>query len=563
MTLNLFSFDGYSYDHNCVFSVQFDIDRDNLGTRILRDITAYDTEGGVSVNIDDILGTTLELAVPSMKHIITLHIPENRDDFEKTKIAIEPMVEDRLIKMRDLRTNLVFDVMLNNRGQVRYATLMKTKDNKTNENFPYQWNEKEKEWVFKPGKSFFFVNKTFEGPDIKTGDMYQVTYGTNGAKYRPEAEKMTNITSIKDVVPVDADPLFVTEDEDISLRLERLIEETRAMPAMGDKMHIIDSMVATIRNRKADMILNGTTERKNSIHSLLGPVVQDFGHMAFLGNPGTLKTVFAEILHLAMRAEGFLTGPMITVNGQEVIKGYVGKSAEYMRGKIEEAIASNGLLFVDEFHTLNDTGGDQKSSQFGAQAARELIAAMENNRDKFVVVLAGYPEEMIAAIKDIDPGLKDRISQTYILDDYSPDELEEIFYYLMPDDYTLAKGVREIVRQKIDEAYEVKDKTFSNGRLMRGFVASVVKAQIARTDTINRELIKRDKEGTLTYQFKTAARRKKLMITLDDVIDVNLNKLDQKENVTNPIGFDFGFAPVNDDAPPAPKRRERQKEHKL
>ncbi len=537
MTHKTFSFDGYSTQHKCVFSIQMGIDPDNLSNRVLYEIVAYDKKNGHGFDIKDVLGTKLELVIGHpYKQIMTLEIPADLSDIENSTIIIEPMVDDRVIEMRDIRTGLIFDIALDNKGKDRYCLMPISEANKKNPNFPYEWNEKEKAWYFKSDQKNFFVNQHFEGFDPLTGALYQIEYGGTGKKHAPEVNKISDPEAMKDIIPTDSDVLAVSQEEDLSKELELLIEETRAMPAMSGKMHIIDSIVATIRNRRADIILNGTAGRENSIHSLLGSVDQDFGHMAFLGNPGTLKTVFAKIYHLALRAEGFLKGPMVVVNGEEVMQGYVGKSNEYMRGKIEEALNSNGMLFVDEFHSLNDGGGSQKSSQFGMKAARELIATMENNRDKFVVILAGYPEEMTEAIKAIDPGLKDRLSEIYVFDDYDADELEDVFHYLLPDNYILGKGAEALIRDKIEKACASKDKTFSNGRLMRKFVASAIKAQTQRVATVNLELIERDRAGTLTHQFKTAARRKKLTITVDDIMNVDLSTIDKKEQA-NTIGF--------------------------
>ncbi|MDD2900683.1 MAG: AAA family ATPase, partial [Desulfuromonadaceae bacterium] len=146
-------------------------------------------------------------------------------------------------------------------------------------------------------------------------------------------------------------------------------------------------------------------------------------HMVFLGNPGTGKTVVAGLVGEIFRDAGLLRRghTVIAENRAALVAEYEGQSAPRTNNMIDQAL--DGVLFIDEAHQLIREGGDDP---FGLEAVRTLVARMERERNRLCVILAGYPEPVRRLISQ-DQGLKSRVKDEIIFEDYSPVELLVIF----------------------------------------------------------------------------------------------------------------------------------------
>ena len=155
-------------------------------------------------------------------------------------------------------------------------------------------------------------------------------------------------------------------------------------------------------------------------------------HMAFRGNPGTGKTTVARILARMLGEAGVLEHPenFVECDRSELVGMCVGHTAQQTLKKIKQA--EGGLLFIDEAYSLGmygdlgpgPDGGTR--TDFGDEAISTLVKAMEDRRDNFVCVMAGYTAPMDRMISR-NPGLRDRIAFYLDFPDYSPAELREIF----------------------------------------------------------------------------------------------------------------------------------------
>lgn len=144
------------------------------------------------------------------------------------------------------------------------------------------------------------------------------------------------------------------------------------------------------------------------------------------GNPGTGKSTVARIFGKIFKALGVTSTDKVTEKvPKDIIGLYLNESDKLMDAAITEAMG--GVLFLDEAYDLEpmDEAGRSTSSE-GKKAVQTLMTRMENEAGKFVVVCAGYPKEM-AAFMNSNPGLKRRFSHTIHIDDYTAEELLEIY----------------------------------------------------------------------------------------------------------------------------------------
>ncbi|MEM8708843.1 MAG: AAA family ATPase [Actinomycetota bacterium] len=168
------------------------------------------------------------------------------------------------------------------------------------------------------------------------------------------------------------------------------------------------------------------------------PVPDRTHHLVFKGNPGTGKTTVARLLSRVFRAlEIFDKGHLVEVHRADLVAGYVGQTAPLTEGAVEKALG--GVLFIDEAYALVADGRD-----FGSEAITTLVKLMEDHREDFMLIAAGYPAEMQTFV-DANPGLASRIRAEIVFPDYSPAELAAIFriicdkngYEAAVDDITL------------------------------------------------------------------------------------------------------------------------------
>lgn len=185
-------------------------------------------------------------------------------------------------------------------------------------------------------------------------------------------------------------------------------------------------------------------------------------HMAFTGNPGTGKTTVARLLSQIFRAIGVLSkGHLVETDRSGLVAGYVGQTALKVQEKVQEAMG--GMLFIDEAYAL--ATGDQED--FGREAVDTLVKLIEDHRDKFIVVVAGYPEPMQKFL-DSNPGLRSRFNRFIHFDDYAPEELFQILERMCEDNgYKLAPDAAEFSRELLKQKHARRGANFANGRDVR------------------------------------------------------------------------------------------------
>lgn len=198
-------------------------------------------------------------------------------------------------------------------------------------------------------------------------------------------------------------------------------------------------------------------------------------HLVFYGNPGTGKTTVARLLSQIYKSLGILSkGHLVETDRAGLVAGYVGQTALKVREVVSQAIG--GVLFIDEAYTLN-TGGD---NDFGREAIDTLLKMMEDNRDDLIVVVAGYTDKMSLFLQT-NPGLRSRFNKYLEFDDYTPEQLVQIFeLFCKNGGYRLASSTHDDLIRLFSVLYETRDETFGNGRLSRNLYEMTINNQANR-----------------------------------------------------------------------------------
>lgn len=228
-------------------------------------------------------------------------------------------------------------------------------------------------------------------------------------------------------------------------------------------------------------------------------------HSVFTGNPGTGKTTIARIIGKIYKALGLLERGHFVETGREgLVAGYTGQTAIKTKDKIDEAMG--GVLFIDEAYSLSSGSGQ---GSFGNEAIEVILKNMEDNRGKFAVIVAGYPDNMETFLR-MNPGLKSRFDKTLHFNDYKPEVLYNIAVSMLAqEDLVLSKAAEKHVFTYIKELHKKRDKYFGNARTIRRLVEETVRKQNLRMASLETE--KRTRHAIKT-------------IKLEDVKDVEVDK---------------------------------------
>ena len=201
-------------------------------------------------------------------------------------------------------------------------------------------------------------------------------------------------------------------------------------------------------------------------------------HLVFTGNPGTGKTTVARLVGEIYKELGILSkGHLVEVDRAALVGEYVGQTAPKVKKKIDEAMG--GILFIDEAYTLSSESG----VDYGQEAINTLLKEMEDKRDEFIVVVAGYKNEMKTFIKS-NPGLESRFNKYINFQDYSVEELCAIFVNVVDqNDYKIDAEALDILVEYFEEL--IGKENFANGRHVRNCFEKVLIAHSERIISLN------------------------------------------------------------------------------
>ena len=255
----------------------------------------------------------------------------------------------------------------------------------------------------------------------------------------------------------------IADDEVEEESLEDILARLNKLVGLENVKKDVNSLINLIQIRKIREE-RGITQPDMSLH------------LVFSGNPGTGKTTVARLLGEIYSKLGILSkGHLIETDRSGLVAGYVGQTAIKTQDKIKEAMG--GILFIDEAYSLSASKGE---NDFGQEAIDTILKAMEDNREDFIVIVAGYPKLMDDFLHS-NPGLESRFNKHLFFEDYNPQELFDIFVSMEEgSSLKLDKKAEEFLKGHFEDVYKCRGENFANGRYVRNIFEKVLSNQANR-----------------------------------------------------------------------------------
>lgn len=279
--------------------------------------------------------------------------------------------------------------------------------------------------------------------------------------------------------------LLVSNDNGENKNLEDLLNELKSLTGLARVKDEINKIIGVMK-------INEQREK----YGLKGSKVSL--HLIFSGNPGTGKTTVARLLAKIYKEIGILSiGQCIETDYSGLVSEYISETPKKTKAMIKKAMG--GILFIDEAYTLTPSNNSGTHSQ---EAIDTLLKYMEDKRDDFMVIAAGYPKEMENFVKS-NPGLESRFTTVIHFDDYNEKELYNIFIKMATSEdkkFIIPEEYHEKLQKYFEQMYKNRKENFANAREVRNYLEQCEKRLAARLAEQNIEKLTKKELTTFTAE---------------------------------------------------------------
>ncbi|MCJ7801529.1 MAG: AAA family ATPase [Candidatus Marinimicrobia bacterium] len=289
---------------------------------------------------------------------------------------------------------------------------------------------------------------------------------TNSIK--PKIETPTTPVDIRETINIEteihtiSDILHLIERYQLDPAIKYNINLT-SLHAIKEPLKEINCMIGMkdIKSNLVDQILYFVQDLHKNKHN-----TGDFLHTVIYGPPGTGKTEIAKLMGKIYSHIGMLNkGTFKKVTRSDLIAGYLGQTAIKTRDVIKESLG--GVLFIDEAYAL---GNPEKKDSFAKECLDTLCEALSDNKDNLMVIIAGYEKELKESFFNCNPGLESRFTWRFKTDEYTGEDLYNIFLKKVSD-----------IEWRLDENSNITSEWFKKNRDYFPFFGRDMEALLAKT----------------------------------------------------------------------------------